>query len=239
MPQADLIADDMIKQAELGWARIYETPGELQFSDELRGVTHKIPHMTLDLNSEYVHSAMVDENYLVLRSHIDDGTKQKIARGEYVNFAKLLPKDRILTLEEPQRLEMMTKDGHVFWMPVSDHTKINGFGRWEQAFRIFSNIYSKAHPHRSSELLQYSHLIHTASLTYVWDNVYRYDVDFCLHMAMFPSRSWAIILQQAWSLPLKDRVRYGAGVSNSNAMTNFDGSHAKNSDGWGQYMQEI
>ena len=115
VPQADLIADDMIKQAELGRARIYETPGELQFSDELRGVTHKIPHMTLDLNSEYVHSVMVDENYLVLGSHIDDGTKQKIAKGEYVDFAKLLPKDRILTLEEPQRLEMMTKNMGMFF----------------------------------------------------------------------------------------------------------------------------
>ena len=137
------------------------------------------------------------------------------------------PKIESLHWEEPQRLEMIMKDGHVFWMLVSDHTKINGFGRWEQAFRIFSNIYSQAHPHRSSELLQYSHLIHTASLTYIWDNMYCYDVDFHLHMAMFPSQSWAIILQQAWSLHLKDRVRYGGGVSHSNAMTNYDGSHAK------------
>ena len=33
-----------------------------------------------------------------------------------------------------------------------------------------------------------------------------YDKEFRLHMSRFPQRSWAIILQQAWSMRLKDRV---------------------------------
>ena len=40
-----------------------------------------------------------------------------------------------------------------------------------------------------------------------------YDKDFRLHMAKHPTRSWAIILQQAWSVWLKDRIKFGQSSS--------------------------
>ena len=43
---------------------------------------------------------------------------------------------------------------------------------------FFSDIYMRAHPHRSAELVQCNHLIHTAAQTFVWDNVYMYNKDF-------------------------------------------------------------
>ena len=55
-------------------------------------------------------------------------------------------------------------------------------------------------------MIEYNHVIHTISSTYVWDNVYQYDKEFRMHMARNPERSWAIILQQAWSLRLKDKL---------------------------------
>ena len=73
----------------------------------------------------------------------------------------------------------------------------------------FSKIYCKAHPNRATELIQYCHVIHTAAVSYLWDNVYAYDYDFRLHLGSKPGRSWAIILQQAWSMCLKDRIRAG------------------------------
>ena len=33
-----------------------------------------------------------------------------------------------------------------------------------------------------------------------------YDREFRTHLASYPERSWAIILQQAWSMYLKDRI---------------------------------
>ena len=48
---------------------------------------------------------------------------------------------------------------------------------------MFSDVYVRAYPNRASELVQYSHLIHTASQSYTWDNVYMYDKDFRLHSA--------------------------------------------------------
>ena len=100
-------------------------------------------------------------------------------------------------------------------MPASSTININSFTRWEQAFRVFSNIYSKANPHRSAELIKYNHVIHTIAMAYVWDNVYTYDKEFCMLMGRNLHRSWAIILQQAWSLRLHDRLFTGHSQNHS------------------------
>ena len=50
---------------------------------------------------------------------------------------------------------------------------------------------------------------------YMWDNVYLYDVEFRIHISQNPERHWSTILQQAWSMFLKDRVKYGKGSGDS------------------------
>ena len=109
-------------------------------------------------------------------------------------------------------MEMVNKGGMSFWVPVADHENavINSYARWEQAFRVFSNIYTRHHGW-ASELLQYSHTIFTAAQTFCWDNVYRYDREFRVHMSRHhPNRSWSVILQQAWSMCLKDKNSNGS-----------------------------
>ena len=64
-----------------------------------------------------------------------------------------------------------------------------------------------AYPGKVSELIQYNHIIYTASLSFIWDNVYLYNKEFRLHISKFPQRSWCIILWQAWSMYLKDRIK--------------------------------
>ena len=152
------------------------------------------------------HSAVVDENYVSIGSHIENSLKEKIKNGEYVDFARLLPRDR-LAPEEP-RLEIVNRGGQTFFVPVDRDSGggITSFNKWEQAFRIFSNVYLKSNPSRATELIQYNHTIFTASNTYLWENVYQYDRDFRMHLSSFPSRSWAIILQQAWAMHLKDQI---------------------------------
>ena len=104
-------------------------------------------------------------------------------------------------------MEMINRDGRTYFVPVgnSDLQTISSFSKWEQAFRVFSNIYTRRHPQRSGELIQKNHIIHTASLTFTWENVYLYDRDFRLHISRYPQRSWTIILQQAWTMHLKER----------------------------------
>ena len=92
---------------------------------------------------------------------------------------------------------------------MNDGLSISSFHKWEQAFRIYSNIYTKFHPQWSSELIEYNHIIHTIAQNYTWENVYMYDKDFRIHMGHYPNRNWNIILQQAWSLRLKDKINSG------------------------------
>ena len=145
----------------------------------------------------------MDEDYLVVGSHVDEATRSKIKNSEYIDFSKLLPKDRVLA-EEDGRMELIVKNGRTYWAPVSESVVINGFPRWEQAFRIFSEIHTRHFPHKSSELIQYNHVIHSISLSYTWENVYTYDKEFRIHISKHPECSWSVILQQAWSMKLCD-----------------------------------
>ena len=188
------VAQRMIKEAETTHSRMTATKGECELQPNLTG---------------FLHSAFVDEEYMVIGSHIEDSICKKIINHEYVDFAKLLPRDRV-GIEDDQRMELINQNGFSFWTPVvnSEIGQISSFSKWELAFRVFANIYTTKYPNKAAELIQYSHVIHMASQTYSWDNMYYYDREFHIHMSRHPQHSWAVILQQAWNLHLKDKIKY-------------------------------
>ena len=158
-----------------------------------------------------VNISQIDEDYQMIDAHIDEGMKKKIQALEYVDLAKLLVKNGHYSRDdEGQRLEIINKNGQSFLSPVSDrdNLSINTYNRWEQAFRIYSNIITSKFPGKATELLQYNHTIHMASTSYSWDNVYLYDKEFRYHISRHPYHSWSVILQQAWTMLLKDRIKY-------------------------------
>ena len=122
-------------------------------------------------------------------------------------------------------MELFMKGGHTYCGPPSDGSPITSFGKWEQAFRVYSHIYIKQFPEKAAELVEYNHVIHTISQMYVWENVYSYDRDFRIHMAKNPGRSSAVIIQHSWSLRLKDRLHHGA-VSSGNQSASFSGGQS-------------
>ena len=185
--------NQVIKDVEAAKTRIFPPAGKdnFQFSRVNQKKSNEL-------------TAHIDDDYLVIGSHIDEMIQLKIVKGEYIDFSKLIPCDKIVN--DDTRLELVMKNGHTFWSPVADSITINSFAHWEQAFRIYSNVYMRYHLTRSSELIQYNHIIHTIALTYVWDNVYAYDKEFRMHMSNHPERNWVIILQQAWSMKLCDRI---------------------------------
>ena len=203
-------AKQLVQEAEQAKAKIYSTKG------------------MLDTKNQYVHSAMVDEDYMIIGGYVEEPMVKKIILGEYVDFGKLLPKDRII-MEEDSRMEMVIRGGRTYWVPVNETVSINSFSRWEQAFRVYSNIYTRAHPNRSSELIQYNHVIHTISQQYVWENVYNYDKEFRIHLARNPGRSWSVILHQAWAMRLKDRIYRGEGGFHNgrNSHSGYSGSNSQ------------
>ena len=83
----------MIREAEEAKAYIYEVPGKY-------------------LNGNKVQSTIVDEDYLLVGSYVDNGMRRKIIEGEYIDFAKLMPKDRI-GVEDDHRMEMVNRGGGV------------------------------------------------------------------------------------------------------------------------------
>ena len=205
----DQCTDEIIKQAEAARVKVFPNTGE-----------------------SFQFIAKIDQDYQLVGSHLDEHTKIKIQKGEYVDFGKLIPKDRILA-EEDERLELVVRQGRTFWSLVSESVTINCYNRWEQAFRIFSDIYTRSHPHRSSELIQYNHIIHSISSSYVWENVYDYDKEFRLHLSKHPEWSWSVILQQAWSMRLRDWIRgafanYNSSPANSNHCHSGAGSGSNN-----------
>ena len=187
-------AQQLVREAEANKVHMNATPGKVDANSPNR--------FRIDAKS-------VDDNYMVVGTHIDSNLKQKIVCHEYVDFARLIPKDRI-AMAEDHRMELISKDGNTYFVPVSDREcsgVITNFYRWEQAFRVFSNIYTGFFPDRATELIQYNQVICTASQSYIWENVYQYDKEFRIHMSNYPERSWAVILQQARSLCLKDRLK--------------------------------
>ena len=94
--------EKLIKEAEAVKARIFTTPGkQISLSQGEEG--------DANINKQF-HLVMVDEDYLLVASHVDHNTLTKIVNGEYVDFAHLLARDKVLQ-EEDQRLENVLSPG--------------------------------------------------------------------------------------------------------------------------------
>ena len=167
-------ADKFIKEVERSKARLYKVPGKV--------FDHKqVLYFELQQPSNLMNVAQIDEDYQMIDAHLDEGTKQKIQAFEYVDFSKLISKGKLNT--DDQRMEIVNHNGMTYLLPISDReiVSISSYNKWEQAFRVYSNVLNSKHPGKATELLQYNHTIHTASMTYHWDNVYAYNKEFRHH----------------------------------------------------------
>ena len=139
--------------------------------------------------------------FFSMTCHVEAALKEKIEKGEFVELEKLLCKalKHIRPNQDP-KLEKIFKDGQSFYVPVTDReNRITGVRKWDQAFRVYAAIYSKANPLRAAEIMQYIHVINDAAQNYAWDNVALYDYVFCQKMAEKPYKSWAKVYMQLWT----------------------------------------
>ena len=152
---------------------------------------------------------LIDQDYQMIDAHLDFSVKRKIQNLEYIDLSRLVSKYKAVWDDDNQRLEFVNKNGFTYLSPVTerDCIQINSYAKWEQAFRVYSNVLTSKYPEKATELLQYNHTIHTASVSYQWENIYAYDREFRQHIARHPQRFWAVILQQAWTILLKDWLR--------------------------------
>ena len=128
-PTPEEKVEEMVRQAEKAKARIFSTPGMDMNIEENHFNTERLgePEARMRFNET---SALIDEGYIVVGGHIDDSLVAKISRGEYVDFGKLLPKDRIVAADEDCRLEWYTKTaeltGHRLVHPSILRISVNG-----------------------------------------------------------------------------------------------------------------
>ena len=195
-------AEQAILDAEKYKAMLADPPGKLPVAKQIEGVSDR----TALQNIKDIGSGLSDDDFFHLTCHVDGNLITKIENGEFVDLDKLLPKDKKRKGDD-NRMEWIHSDGGTYLAPISNcSTKITGFRRWEQAFRIYSTIYCGANPSRSKEMWQYISVISIAASAYIWDNVYDYDVTFRHLMVFNPSRSWAVTYNQMWNLCMREPV---------------------------------
>ena len=87
---------------------------------------------------QFAHSVFVDADYLFISSHLYEGTKRKIEASQYVDFGRLLPRDRIDAMED-NRMVLVNNNGEQFYQPYADKVNlysIDSYAKWELAFRV-------------------------------------------------------------------------------------------------------
>ena len=156
-----------------------------------------------------------DDNFFHVTCHVEPGLRAKIERGEFIDLECLLTKDTNFKVYDEKRIELVSRGGNTFFTSVSDReAKINGIRKWEQAFRIYAAIYTRANPHQASEVWEYVYVINTAASSFHWDNVAFYDSTFRQLMSQKPWRSWAKTYVQGWNLAMRDSIVRTQGNTN-------------------------
>ena len=157
---------------------------------------------------------MEDDEFFHVTCHVELSLKQRIRRGEFVELEKLLQKNRQKRISDELKMELVHRDGQTFFAPSEDkESKISSVRKWEQAFRVYAAIYSKANPTRAAEIWQYVHVINVAAASYAWENVAYYDYTFRQLMAANPSRSWAKTYNQMWNMAMVDPLSKSHGTN--------------------------
>ena len=183
----------------------------------------------------HIGMGQTDDDFFHLTCHIDQTLQQKIEKGQYVDLDKLLPRDRLSCFDgqstgaigDENKFEWVQRDGGTFLMPAKRSSRITSFRKWEQAFRVYATIYCSENPNRSREIWQYISVINTAASSFVWDNVYSYDIIFRQLMEFNPARSWAVTYNQMWNLSMRDPLpNRGQKFVNNFGQSNFSGNNS-------------
>ena len=150
-----------------------------------------------------------DDDFFHVASHVEPNLLNKVQLGQYVELEKMRPKNS--HSEDGNKMELVNRNGLSYWVEKDREAKINNVKKWDEAFRIYSTIYTQAHPERAVEILQYVDTIHVAAASYAWENVYKYDKKFRQLMAAKPHRSWAKTYTHMWNLCLTEPINRNFG----------------------------
>lgn len=214
--RAEERAKEIVKQAANAKTTLLKPPGEntgiIDPSDSLivnhdhgkNGCTGSEPGTSGlsqpgEVRDRFRQAFMIDQKHSVLGAHVDYCIREAIQRGDYINLARLLPKDTVVPDDDLDRYHMVGADGHSYYVKRSDEVNkdlglpITSLARWDEAFRTYSAIYLERHPWKATQLAEYVNYIHRQAATFIWGNVYNYDILFRRIMITDPERDWDIV----------------------------------------------
>lgn len=156
-----------------------------------------------------------DDKLFQLTAHVDDITLRMIQNGEYVEFSKLLPREKVVPAQDKGKFQIVDDDGKPAFSQYvpKDLYSISNFKKWELAFDIFAKIYSDSYPLRAPELLEYKHIIRRGAESFPWVHVYNYDQIFRQFVEKNPGRTWAKKHLETWTNHVTDPRPTGQGNS--------------------------
>ena len=68
--------------------------------------------------------SLMDKDYQMLDAHVEDSFKKKVLSFEYIDFSKLVGKNKPVKEEDHQRLEIVNRNGMSYLSPVADRESV-------------------------------------------------------------------------------------------------------------------
>ena len=141
---------------------------------------------------------------LGLQPPLDRSLEEKILRGEYVDFALLLPD----SLAHPQAptLQFRLEDsspgsaGTPITMVRKKKPVIDSFHKWVDAFTTFMLVVVNAYPRRAAELIKYLQIISRAEAKFKGLTWRHYDEQFRRRAAHDLSLNWGLVDLELWTV---------------------------------------
>ena len=129
--------------------------------------------------------------------------QDRIVRGEFVDFASLLPKAMFSGALEPETgrsltVQLAPSGDDVSIQLASNVRKITSFSSWMEAWNIYLSIVIEHTPARATEFVAYQCIITSASIQYPTAAWLNYDTQFCTLAALNPSLRWDVRHTDLW-----------------------------------------
>ena len=148
---------------------------------------------------------------LGLQRPLDRSLEEKILRGEYVDFALLLPDS--LTHPQAPTLQFRLEDsspgsaGTPITMVRKKKPVIDSFHKWVDAFTTFMLVVVNAYPGRAAELIKYLQIISRAEAKFRGLTWRYYDEQFRRRAAQDLSLNWGLVDLELWTVTFSGQAK--------------------------------
>ena len=121
--------------------------------------------------------------------------KERIIKGEYIDFTTLLPKAMLSSSVEPDHpgsltLQLPSGPSDFTVHPTVKGRKVTSFSSWMEAWNVYLAIRVDHTPSCAPSLIAYQRIITSASVSYSLQSWLNYDVQFRMLAASNPSLRW-------------------------------------------------